>query len=408
MKRAISLAILALMAGACGGDSSSGHSTQLTIVVNAPFSQSPYIGKTIYQGTQLAVDQINDKGGVEIGADTYTFRVVKLDNALSPQKALQNVRSAVADKAVAVVDEGTGVLSTWQVANAAHIPIGVVYQGGEGIIDPEKRPNLFRIAPTDHGIAFRLAEYLIPKGLKVAFIHDDTDYGQQGAVAFDDAWGHNPKSVVAQIGAPAEATDLSAQILQARRAGATALVVWAHSPTVASVIRSARTAGWSVPIYTPPSGEDPLVRQQLADHPEWIDGLTFAAGRMTSEKGPSNFLAFEKSYEQKFGVDDVGVKTSSGQDVIAPPDYAMYPYDFVNVLVAAMKAAHTPRGPAVISAMNQVDVLGANGDERGFNEKNHDGVVDDDVYFATFHDMTYAPVKDDPLSSTLPKIPQTR
>jgi len=54
-----------------------------------------------------------------------------------------------------------------------------------------------------------------------------------------------------------------------------------------------------------------------------------------------------------------------------------------------------------------VDTRGANGDERGFNEKNHDGVVDDDVYFAVFHDMTYSPVKDDPLSSTLPTIPQT-
>ena len=30
------------------------------------------------------------------------------------------------------------------------------------------------------------------------------------------------------------------------------------------------------------------------------------------------------------------------------------------------------------------------------------------MYFATFHDMTWAPVKDDPLSSTLPTIKQTR
>ena len=51
---------------------------------------------------------------------------------------------------------------------------------------------------------------------------------------------------------------------------------------------------------------------------------------------------------------------------------------------------------------------GANGDERGFNEHNHEGVIDDDVFFARFHDMTFAPVEDDPLSSTLPTIQQTR
>ena len=39
--------------------------------------------------------------------------------------------------------------------------------------------------------------------------------------------------------------------------------------------------------------------------------------------------------------------------------------------------------------MNQVSVPGANGDQRGFNENNHEGVVDDDVYFARFqgHDL---------------------
>ena len=57
---------------------------------------------------------------------------------------------------------------------------------------------------------------------------------------------------------------------------------------------------------------------------------------------------------------------------------------------------------------NSVTVAGANGDQRGFNERNHEGVVDDDVYFAKFEGMTYAPVKDDPLSRTLVPIEQRR
>jgi branched-chain amino acid transport system substrate-binding protein len=62
----------------------------------------------------------------------------------------------------------------------------------------------------------------------------------------------------------------------------------------------------------------------------------------------------------------------------------------------------------VLEALNQVTVAGANGDQRGFNERNHEGVVDDDVYFGTFEGMTYAPVKDDPLSRTLVPIEQRR
>jgi len=129
---------------------------------------------------------------------------------------------------------------------------------------------------------------------------------------------------------------------------------------------------------------------------------------MTAERGPGPFLAFERAYEKAFGPDEVGVKTSEGKAVIQPPEYSMYAYDFVNVLAAAIRAAHGTGRSAVLDALNQVDVRGANGDERGFNEKNHEGVVDDDVYFAVFHDMTFSPVKDDPLSSTLDVIPQTR
>ena len=86
----------------------------------------------------------------------------------------------------------------------------------------------------------------------------------------------------------------------------------------------------------------------------------------------------------------------------------MYSYDFVHVLLAAIAHAGSIEPAKITAALNQVTTQGANGDERGFNEHSHEGVVDDDVYFARFHDMTYTPVTDDPLSATLPLIPQTR
>ena len=105
----------------------------------------------------------------------------------------------------------------------------------------------------------------------------------------------------------------------------------------------------------------------------------------------------------------VGVKTSDGAQVVQPPDYAMYSYDFVNVLAAAIqRAGGVSDRKKVLAALNQVSVAGANGDQRGFNERNHEGVVDDDVYFAKFEDMIYKPVKDDPLSKTLVPIEQRR
>jgi len=403
--RRLALASLVVVLAGCGGSSSPSTRKQLLVVVNAPFSRTPYLGQAIENGARLAASEVN-ASGLRIGDTTYDLKVQTMDSALSPAQALANVRRAAAEHAIAIVDEGTGIDASWRVARG--VPICIVFQGGKESVDPATRPNVFRIAPTDHGIAFRLAEYLIPKGLKIGLVHDDSDYGSAGSAALNEAFSQNRSSVAVDETVPADALDLAPQILRARRAHATALLVWGQPATIAAAITAARTAGWDVPFFTPPSGADPFVRQQLANHPSWVDGLTFAGGRLTAEVGSGPFRRFEQKYEAAFGVDRVGVKTREGQEVIQPPETGMYAYDFVNLLAAAVLKAGSTNPVQISSALEEVTTEGANGDERAFNKHNHEGVVDDDVYFARFHDMTYAPVKDDPLSATLPTIPQTR
>jgi branched-chain amino acid transport system substrate-binding protein len=401
---ALLLAAVGVLSG-CGGASSTSAPKTVLVVVNAPFSRTPYIGRTIENGARLAAAQVN-AGGLRIGDDQYTLKVKTMDTALSPARAVANVRRAVADGAVAIVDEGTGVDASYRVAHG--VPIGIVFAGGSSLVDPAKRPNVFRIAPTDHGIAFRLAEYLIPQRLKMGLLHDDSDYGVAGERQLRRAFSGSPGSVAIDETVPADALDLGPQVLRARRAHATALLVWGRPATIAAAITAARSSGWKVPFYTPPTGADPFVRQQLADDPSWVDGLTFAGGRLTAEIGTGPFTSFEQRYEAAYGVDRVGVRTRAGGRVVQPPETAMYAYDFVNLLAAALIRARSTDPVRVASALEDVTTEGANGDERAFNRHNHEGVVDDDVYFARFRDMTYSPVRNDPLSRTLPPIPQVR
>jgi ABC-type branched-subunit amino acid transport system substrate-binding protein len=380
---------------------------EAVIVVNVPLARSGALSQQIVNGATLAVEQINAAGGVQIGSGRVRLRVQTLDSGSSPQQSASNAREAVRLKAVAIVDEGTGVDASWRIANDAKIPIGIVYQGAMGLIDPVERPNVFRITPTDRGVAFRLAEYMIPKGLKTGILYDDTSYGAGGIEALNRAFQRNRQWNPVTLQIPSSSDDPSAQVLRARREGATALLVWARPPAIAAVTEAARAAGWTVPIFTPPAGADALVRQQLADHPEWVDGLTVALSRFTSEKGPSFFAGFREAYEKRFGVQKVGVR-SNGREVTQALDQAMYAYDFVRVVAAAMARAGVSQGsPLLLQAMEEVEVQGANGDERAFNEKSHEGVVDDDVFFAVFKDMVWTPVQDDPLSRSLSPIDQT-
>jgi branched-chain amino acid transport system substrate-binding protein len=399
MRRLVAVLVLLALAGCGGNDAAS--KKPVVIAVDAPFSRDAYIGTTIADGVRLAASQL----GIQSG-DVVDFKVVVYDNAGSPSRAVANIRRAVDRGAAAIVSDGTGIDAGWKIAAAKNIPICIAYDGDDSLVDPKARPNVFRVAPTNHGMAFRYAEYLVPKHLKLALLTDDSGYGRAGRASLERAFAENPESVVARIQIPASASDLAPQVLQARRAGATGVIVWGQPAAIAQTVVAARSSGWQVPFFAPPAAADPIVRQQLASKPQWLDGLTFASSRLTAEAGPAPFLDFKAAFEDSFGEQKVGVKTPDGEEVVQPPEFAMYAYDFVNVLAAAFDDARTTAPAKVLASLNQVSVKGANGDSRGFNQANHEGVVDDDVYFARFAGMTFAPVKDDALSATLPEIDQ--
>ena len=89
------------------------------------------------------------------------------------------------------------------------------------------------------------------------------------------------------------------------------------------------------------------------------------AGRLTAEVGSAAVPGFEQRYGAAYGVDRVGVRTSTGAAVIEPPETPMYAYDFVNLLAAALTKAGSTDPAKVPRALEEVTVEGANGDERG-------------------------------------------
>src|SRR4051794_10410040 len=125
---------LALLASGCGG-LKAGTRT-IVVAVDAPFSKSPFIGKTIANGGQLAADQLEAQG-LSVDGHSYRIRILHLDNALSPSQAVSDTRRALREHAAAIVTDGTGVDATWRLAAKDHVPIAITYQGGSRLVDPE-------------------------------------------------------------------------------------------------------------------------------------------------------------------------------------------------------------------------------------------------------------------------------
>ena len=393
MRAAIGLLLLALLPACSSG---SAPEDEALFVVSAPLTESPWVGEFVQRGAELAAAELNADGGI----DGREVVVEVLDNGGSPQRAVANARTAVSRGATALITDGVGAVAVSEVTDPVELPVFVVFEGGESIVDPEERPTVFRLAPANAPMSRRLADYVSEKASKVALLSDPSSYGREGAAATRESLGRNEVDLVADVTLPEGGGDVAAQVLQARRAGAQALIVWARAPGVAAVVRAARGAGWDVPVFTGPTGEDPLVRQRLADRPEWLDGLTFVSFRITSEVGPEPFAAYRQAYEERFGPEEVGVE-AGGRPVVQPPDWSTYAYDAVKLTAAAVEA-----GGPLIDALNSTVITGANGDERGFGPADREGVSPDDMYFGRFEDLRFFPVEDDILSTNLPDVPQ--
>jgi ABC-type branched-subunit amino acid transport system substrate-binding protein len=381
----------------------------LTIVVSAPLSTDAWVGDFMRDGAELAARQLDGRGGVRVSGTARRVTVTTLDNAGSASESLSDARQAVADHASALLTDGTGAAAVSSYAAQHDLPVFICFDGGAGLIDPERWPTTYRMAPADAPMAMRLADYLAAGHPRAALIADTTPYGSQGAAAMTANFARDKIPLVSHSTVPADATDPTAQVLAARRAGATLLSVWASPAVVAGVVSAARSAGWSVPIWGGPTTEDPLVRQQLAAHPDWLTGVGFVSFRITAEVGPKPFAAFRSAFTAGFGDQPIGV-TQNGQRVLQPPDWAMFPYDTVDLVAKA--ASELPAGSAPVGAPLQSElaghavIVGANGDERGFTRTAHEGVSPGDMYFAQFHGFTFAPVTNDPLSVHLPAVSQ--
>ena len=403
------VAAAAVVASGCGGTgspSSGGKGPSVTIAVSAPVSTSPWIATAERNGAQLAAMQLNGGHALKMAGKRYRVDIKVLDNAGSPAQAAANARQAVAMHAAALITDGVGAAGVADITGAAHLPTFVVFEGGAGVVDPQNRPTMFRLAPADKYMTMRLADYLAGRHPKVGIVADDTSFGHDGLSSLVAAFARDELPVVQQSTVPAGTSDVAAQVLAQRRAGVDQLIVWASAPVVAAVVQAARSAGWQVPIWAGPSGEDPLVRQRLAQHPDWLTGVGFASFRITAEVGPAPFAAYRKAYVAHYGEEKVGVK-QDGKDVVQPPDWSMFAYDAVNLVAAALGKSGAIGAPLLSTLAGNVVIQGANGDERGYSETSREGVSPDDMYFAQFHGFVFSPVTDDLLSQSLPTVPQT-
>jgi branched-chain amino acid transport system substrate-binding protein len=206
------------------------------------------------RGMKWAVEQVNKAGGVK----GRQIEVVVRDTQGDPTKAVNATQELISRIKVNACwgppNSGESLATTPIMARATmpNLHPCVV----NALIDPEKYPNAFRLAPSNMQWDDAARNYCLKilKINEVAVFGDSTGYGTSAVE--DSVAGfikENAKIVYSGVIDPNQ-SDLTPDLLRMRNAGAKALVCWSVTTGLNSRVMNTRAAiGWDVPIVGHPA-----------------------------------------------------------------------------------------------------------------------------------------------------------
>ena len=203
-------------------------------------------GAAIKYGAEVAIDEINAKGGV-LGKQ---LKFVQYDDAGAPPRGVDNTRRiAQADKCIAILGGYHSTVGLAQV-EAVH-EIGIPYVGtiaaNTKIIENGRTPNfMFRVSAKDKWVARYLVEQAlnVSKSGKIAFMYENTGWGNGALPDVKDALKARGKELVAAETFNWNDQDMSAQVIRVRDAGADTVIFWGLDREGNQILRNMDKVGF--------------------------------------------------------------------------------------------------------------------------------------------------------------------
>lgn len=323
---------------------------QMPCIGNSAATTGPaaFGGQAIKMGAEIAIDEINAKGGV-LGKK---LNFVQYDDAGAPPRGVDNTRRiALADKCIAILG---GYHSTVAVAQADPVnEIGIPYVGvlaaNTKAIENGHNPNfMFRVSAKDKWVARYLVDQAMKasKSGKIAFFYENTGWGNGAIVDVKDAMAKKGKELVAAETFNWGDQDMSAQVIRARDAGADVALFWALDREGNQILRSMDKVGWKPTIIGAwgIAGNLGELAGPLANGVAVIQTYTFM-GSMDAQK-----QALWDKIKTKYSLKDpVEIKMGSG---------VANAYDAVHIIAKAIEKAQSYDWAKVRQALYSVNYDG--------------------------------------------------
>ena len=316
-------------------------------LVAALSGQSAKSGEAITRGLTIAINQINDSGGV-LGKP---IELISRDDESNSGKGLTAARELVQREGVTALIGGLDTPVSFAIVpfvNQAKVPFVGPWAAGTGItVNGAEENYVFRVSAVDEYVDEAITEYLITR----------FDAKKPGMILINNPWGESnergltkalEKRGMEHAGIEKfESTDIDVtpQLTRLKNAGADSLFLVANVAPSAQVVKSLDRMGWDVPIashWGPAGGRFSELAGPSGENVHFIQTYSFA-GDM-DEKGEKMFVALQEAFPEIETIADV-----------TPAVGIANAYDAMLLLGAAIDEAGSTDGPAIRQAMYDIE-----------------------------------------------------
>lgn len=302
-------------------------------VCTAMTGSSPLDGERTKQGVELAVKEINAKGGV-LGRP---LELMIEDDQNLANVAVNATNKLMNSNIVAQLgpQKSGNTKAVMGIAKENGIPI-LVGSTNPGLAD-EGNEYLFRIRASDRLVGQTAAKFAIEtlnaKKIGILFNNDDYGMGAKGAIeSYLDtagleyvAEGHNTGD-----------KDMTGQIMKLKDAGVDTIIVWTHAPECAVVARQLKELLPGIPVVSGPTytNQDFLNLVDAAD----IEGA-YSVADFSVEKDTPEMKAYVAACDEEYG--------------IVPELFSTTYYQGIYILADAIERAGSTDHDAVRQALSE-------------------------------------------------------
>jgi branched-chain amino acid transport system substrate-binding protein len=271
----------------------SAQNVKLAIVAEITGGGAP-VGATWRDGVNLAVEDINKKGGI-LGRRVETFL---LDTQSDPPTSVAVMRRAINENPFAILGTvySSSTVANMEIARQAGIP---QITGSESILIVQKgNPNIFLTSFTQQIGFAKLVRWVVEdlKAEKIALVYVNNAFGKGGREMFLKFLKDRGKSIVADISTEPQQADFTPELTRVRASGATHLMVYSHEEENARLMIQLRKLGLSVE----PVGDNLCAQTAIDPGGEAMNGVKCHVPMTAASPVPS-MADMGRRFQEKYG-----------------------------------------------------------------------------------------------------------